>query len=165
MSDYDKHNYNPLFNRRRDLLYFNYLNDELLNRIIQTPIIIYKISTETESNIYGESSQKVYTRGIKIGVLVTQEDQSTDASEGFGPIINQTITVAFHREMIASKGYYPEVGDILEWNEAYWEINGIVENQLIGGAVYKNYSILTSANMISRDKLQLENLRVGGNDY
>lgn len=164
MSNYDKHSYKPLFNRRRDMLFFNSINDELLNHIIQTPVIMYKVSTETESNIYGESTEKIYTEGIKIGALVTQDDQVTDSSEGFGPIIDQTLTVALHREMLESKSYYPEIGDIIEWNESYWEINGIVENQLLGGQIYKNYSIVVTANMVSRDKLNIENLRVGDNE-
>lgn len=161
---YVKHNYKPLFNRRRDIKFFNSLNDELLNRIIQTPIVVYKINTETPTNIYGESVEKTYTKGLQIGCLVTHDDQATDSSEGFGPIVTQTISVAFHREMIASRGYYPEVGDIIEWNEAYYEINAVVENQLVGGQIYKNFSVIATANMAQRDKLQIEEIRVGNND-
>jgi len=154
----------PLYNRRRDMLMFNSINDELLNKIIQTPVTIYKISTESPTNIYGESMEKTYTKGLQIGALVSHEKQVTDAVDGFGPNVNQSISVAFHREMIAARGFYPEVGDIIEWNEAYYEINGIVENQLIGGQIYKNFSIVVSANMTQRDKLNIENVRVGNND-
>jgi len=152
-----------LFNRRRDIKFFNSLSNELLNRIIKTIIVVYKISTETETNLYGESTQKTYTQGLQIGVLMTHDEQVTDSSEGYGPDVSQTITAAFHREMIASRDFYPEVGDIIEWNESYFEINSIVENQLIGGITNKNYSIVATANMVSRDKLQLENVRVGKN--
>lgn len=154
----------PLYNRRRDLNFFNSINNELLNKIIQTPVTIYKISNESETNIYGEATSKVYTKGLQIGCLITHDEQVTDASDGFGPIVNQTITVAFHREMIASRGFYPEIGDIIEWNEAYYEINAPVENQLIGGQVYKNFSVVVTANMTQRDKLNIENVRVGNND-
>jgi len=153
-----------LFNRRKDIKFFNSINNELLNRIIQTPVTVYKISTESPANIYGESTEKTYTKGLQIGALVTHEEQVTDSSDGFGPLVDQSITIAFHREMIAARGFYPEVGDIVEWNEAYYEVNGIVENQLIGGNTYKNFSIVCSANMTQRDKLNLENIRVGNND-
>ena len=152
----------PLFNRQRDIKFFNRINNELLNKIIQTPVIVYKISTETEDNIYGESDKKTYTKGIQIGCLISREDQVTDASEGFGPVVDQTITLAFHREMIAARGFYPENGDIVEFNEAYYEINTVVENQLIGGQTYKNFSIVATAAMCQLDKLQIENVRVGG---
>ena len=158
------HNYRPLFNRRRDIKLFNSLSDELLNRIIQTPVVVYKVSTETETNIYGESTSKIYTKGLQIGALVSHDEQVTDSTEGFGPVVDQTITIAFHREMIASRGFYPEVGDIVEWNDAYFEINAIVENQLVGGQIYKNFSVVATANMTQRDKLQLENVRVGNNE-
>jgi len=156
--------YQPLFNRRRDIKLFNSLSDELLNKIIQTPVVVYKVSTTTETNIYGESTSKVYTKGLQIGALVSHDEQVTDSSEGFGPVVDQTITIAFHREMIASRGFYPEVGDIAEWNDAYYTINAIVENQLVGGQIYKNFSVVCTANMTQRDNLQLENVRAGDND-
>lgn len=156
--------FKPLFNRRRDMKFFNRINNELLNRIIQTPITIYKVSTESESNLYGESVEKTYTKGLQMGCLVSHEEQVTDATEGIGPLVDQSIKIAFHREMIASHGYYPEVGDIVEWNESFFEINGIIENQLVGGQEYKNFSIVANANMTQRDRLQLEQLRVGDND-
>ena len=156
--------YQPLFNRRRDIKLFNSLSDELLNKIIQTPVVVYKVSTSTETNLYGESTSKIYTKGLQIGALVSHDEQVTDATEGFGPVVDQTITISFHREMIASRGFYPEVGDVVEWNDAYYTINAIVENQLIGGQIYKNFSVVVTANMTQRDKLQLENVRVGDNE-
>jgi len=155
---------NPLFNRPRDLRMFNSINDELLNRVIQTPVIIYKVHVESGANIYGESTSKTYTRGIQIGCLIRREPQTTESSEGFGPDVNRTITVAFHRGMIGDKGFYPEIGDIIEWDEAYYEINSVVENQLIGGSWYKNFSIVCTANMTRRDVLQIENVRVATNN-
>ena len=97
-----------------------------------------------------------------VGCLISHEEQTTNSAEGFGPNIGQNIVVAFHREMIASRGFYPETGDIIEWNEAYYEINTVIENQLVGGSIYKNFSIVCNANMTHRDKLQIENVRVGG---
>ena len=154
----------PLFNRRRDIKLFNSYSNELLNRIIQTPVIIYKISTISETNIYGESTEKVYTKGVQIGCLITHEEQTTNLSDGFGPNVGQNIVLAFHREMIADRGFYPEVGDMVEWNESYYEINAVIENQLIGGQTYKNFSIVCNANMAHRDKLQIENVRVGSSE-
>ena len=83
----------PLFNRRRDMNLFNSLNNELLNRIISTPVTVYKISTESSTNIYNESVTKLYTKGLQIGALVTHDEQTTDATEGFGPLVDQSITM------------------------------------------------------------------------
>lgn len=151
----------PLFNRRRDIKLFNSINNELLNKIIQTPVIIYKISTDSDVNIYGEATEKTYTKGLQVGAIITHDDQMTESDSGFGPLVSQTINVAFHREMMQSRGFYPEYGDIIEWNESYYEINTIIENQLIGGQIYKNFSIVVTANMTQRDRINLENVRVG----
>ena len=154
----------PLFNRNRDIALFNSVNNELLHKVISTPVVVYKISTETQHNIYGESVEKTYTKGIQIGCLVNHEEQTVDASEGFGSDVSQNIQVAFHRDMLNDRGFYPEIGDIVEFNESYYEINLVVENQLIGGQVYKNFSIVAYCNMSPRDKILIENVRVGDDD-
>jgi len=153
----------PLYNRRKDMDFFNSINNELINRIIQTLVVIYKINVETSSNIYGESNEKTYSKGIQIGCIITHEEQVTNSQDGFIPSVDQNIELAFHREMMNSRGFYPQIGDIVEWNESFYEIQSIVENQLIGGSQYKNFSIVCRCSMTNRDKLQLENVRVGKN--
>lgn len=154
----------PLYNRPRDMALFNTFNQELLHNIISTPVVVYKVSTETQENIYGESTEKTYTKGLQIGCLVTHEEQAADASEGFGPEVTQNIQVAFHRDMLNDRGFYPEIGDVVEWNESYFEIYQVVENQLVGGQIYKNFSIVAYCSMSPRDKILIENVRVGDND-
>ena len=43
----------------------------------------------------------------------------------------------FHRTALVKAEFYPEIGDIVDWNDFYWEINGVTEPQLIGG--HQNY--------------------------
>lgn len=154
-------NEKPLYNRGKDIAFFNVISNELVNKIITTPVVIYKVSTLTETDIYGEGEEKIYTKGICIGCLISHEEQTTDASDGFGPDIMRNIKVAFHREMIAERNFYPEIGDLIEWDQSYFEIDSIVENQLVGGSEYKNFSIVCNAHMSSRDKLNIENVRMG----
>ena len=91
--------YKPLFNRRRDMKFFNRISNELLNRIIQTPVTIYKISTESAVDIYNESTEKVYTKGLQIGCLISHEEQITDATEGVGVFVDQTIRL-YHNLLV-----------------------------------------------------------------
>ena len=50
---------------------------------------------------------------------------------------------------------YPEVGDILAWENAFFEISNVVENQFLGGQPEKNYSLICNAHMTRKSKLNL----------
>lgn len=152
----------PLFTRGRDMKFFNIISQELVDYIMDTPIIVYKVDVRTtETNLYGESpSGKSYSKGIMLTCVLAHDDQVTETEE-FGPSILQTVTFAFQRERIKSFGFYPENGDIVQWNDSFYEISGVIENQLIGAQYYNNHSIITTGQMVSRDKLNLEELRPG----
>jgi len=57
-----------------------------------------------------------------------------------------------------------EIGDVIEWFTAYWEITNINENQLVGGQ-YKQldgqhiHSVVCSANLLRRSNLNIEEVR------
>ena len=42
-------------------------------------------------------------------------------------------TFSILRETLLELELIPEIGDIVEWNYGFFEVNGILENQLIGG--------------------------------
>lgn len=152
-----------LYNRGRDMKFFNHINMELINRIIDNEVILYKINlVETETNTYGESSQKTYSSGVIVPALIVRDPQTIEI-EDFGSNTLQNIIVRFHREYLESISLYPEIGDVIEWGEAYYEISQPVENQMVGGQYSHNFSIITTANMVSRDALNIENVRVGRN--
>ncbi len=152
----------PLFVRNKDVRFFNSISQELVDYVMDTPIVVYKIDvTNTDSNLYGESPNgKSYSQGILLTCIIAHDDQVTETEE-FGPSILQTVTFAFQRERIKILGFYPENGDIVEWNNSFYEISGVIENQLLGSQYFQNFSIITTAQMVSRDKLNLEHLRPG----
>ena len=45
----------------------------------------------------------------------------------FGPDLNGNIEMYFQRENLASGSlnFFPEASDICDWNNNYWEINGV----------------------------------------
>jgi len=151
-----------LFLRGKDNAFFNLVSQELVDYIMDTPIVVYKIDVRnTEDNLYGESPEgKSYSQGILLSCVIAHDDQLTETEE-FGPTILQTVTFAFQRERIKPFGFYPENGDIVQWNDTFYEISGVIENQLIGGQYFQNHSIITTGQMVSRDKLNLEELRPG----
>lgn len=150
-----------LFIRGRDFKFFQIINRELIDVIIDTPVIIYKISVEeSEGNIYGESTNKFYSQGVQLPSQLKIDDQEIQTDD-FGPTTNQLGTFSFQRERIKLIEFYPEIGDVIQWNDTFWEITSVVENKIVTGQFYHNHAIVCRASMISRDKLNFEELRPG----
>ena len=55
------------------------------------------------------------------------------ASDEFGADVNTSVELYFHRTTLSEAGFYPEIGDIVDWNDTYFEINAVTEPQLIAG--------------------------------
>jgi hypothetical protein len=140
---------------RRDVRFMNSLNGELLDDIIEQVIVIYQINPyETQETVYGESIDKYYYPGIETSCLVESDPEST-SYEGFGPDVKKGTIFRFHQKLCEIKKFYPEVGDIVKWENAYFEIDNIVENQFLGGQPEKNYSLLANAHMSRLSRLNI----------
>ena len=140
---------------RRDVRLMNSLNGELLLDIVEQIVVVYKVNpTETQANVYGESMDKSYYPGVETSCLVETDPQST-LYEGFGPDVKKGTIFRFHQKLCELKKMYPQVGDIVAWENAYFEISNIVENQFLGGQPEKNYSLLSNAHMTRQSKLNI----------
>lgn len=140
---------------RRDVRFMNSLNGELISDIIEQIVVVYKINaTETNPNMYGESMDKIYYPGVQTGCLVESDPQSV-LYDGFGPDIKKGTIFRFHQKLCENKNIYPEIGDIVAWESAYFEISNIVENQFLGGQPEKNYSLLANAHMTRKSRINI----------
>jgi hypothetical protein len=123
----------PLFGGARDISLFRNMNQELINDIIQTEIGYYKfVIQDSETNVYGESNKKVYYEPLLIPSLITREDQAWSSND-YGPDVTQQMTFAFLRATLVDKNLLPEIGDIVLFNNDYFEFNSIIENQFFVG--------------------------------
>ena len=153
----------PFFIPEKEIKLFDAFNEELIDDIVGQTVDIYKVSlSDVEANIYGEASsggEKMYDNGYQVNCLILfGEPQTQDLDSGIGADVNADIEMYFHRAALEESGFYPEIGDIVDWNGFYWEINGTTEPQLIGG--HQNYkhqvkatahrTRLTSANLEER---------------
>jgi hypothetical protein len=122
-----------LFGGNRDISFFKGINKELINDIIQTEIGYYKFAlAESETNLYGESEKKVYYEPLLIPCLINKEDQNWSETE-LGPDVTQQMTFSFLRITMVEKNVVPQIGDIVLFNNDYFEFNSIIENQLFVG--------------------------------
>ena len=146
----------PFFVPRKEVDLFDSFNEELIDEIIGQTVDIYKISIDdTEENLYGESSTKYYDKGFRVNCLINFSEPEVIQDE-FGADVNTSIEMYFHRTTLSEAGFYPEVGDIVDWNDFYFEINSVTEPQLIAGHQNYKHQIIATAHRSRLSSLQIE---------
>tara|TARA_R100000742_G_C4191790_1_gene23637 strand:- start:43 stop:528 length:486 start_codon:yes stop_codon:yes gene_type:complete len=151
----------------KDLATIEKFNRELLGEpniddcgIIDQFVILYRTSVyETETNMYGEASEgKVYQTPVKLPCVVAAEDFDFNISE-FGADNRQQVSFSFQRAYLVEVDLKPDIGDIMKWNDSYFEVNTYNENQLVGGQPDNSHSIVVQAHLIRRPTGNLEEYR------
>ena len=146
----------PRFALDRDINFFKSVSRELVDAVIETTVVLYKLVIEdVKTNLYGESLNKSYYQGLECSSVIERDDTSV-SYEGFGPDSGQTVQFRFNRFTLEDKGFYPEIGDIIYHNDAYFEIDNVREDQLIGGQSGEKFSIIVSTFMTRRSTVQTE---------
>jgi hypothetical protein len=129
-----------LFGSNRDFNLLTGISRELLKDIVEQEVLYYKLSLEeTQANLYGEALTKNYWTPVKLNCLITRGDQIINVDD-FGPDLTRDVSFAFIREDLVDIGTVPEVGDILNWQEDYYEVDTVRENQLFVGRD-RNYNL------------------------
>ena len=122
-----------LFGSNRDFNLLTKINRELLTDVIEQEVLYYKFSlSETNANLYGEALEKVFQIPVKFNCLITRGDQVVTVDD-MGPDLNREASFAFLRSDLESSIVVPEVGDIVNWQENFYEVDTVRENQLFVG--------------------------------
>ena len=148
----------PFFLPQKEIDTIDSMNEELIDEIIGQSVDIYKVSIDnTDENVYGESTTKYYEVGFRVNCLI-QFNEPEIVQDDFGADENSSIEMYFQRNNLSSGSlnFYPEMGDIVDWNEHYWEINGTTEPQLIAGHPGYKHSIVATAHRARLSSLQIE---------
>jgi hypothetical protein len=144
------------FTLARDIKFFEGISRELVDAVIETAVVLYKLVIEdSKTNLYGESLNKTYYQGVETTAVIERESSTSDY-EGFGADKNQIVEFRFNRFTLEDSGFYPEIGDIIFHNNGYFEIDNVREDQLIGGQVNNKFSIICSTFMTRRSTIQTE---------
>ena len=155
------------FLSQTDRNFFETVNKELLGSprdkkdgIINTFVKLFRLSVEnTATNLYGEAAAgKIYLPGVQLPSLVDAEDFDFNTDE-FGPDLRQSATFLFERDYLVGLPLVTSIGDVIDWNYAHWEIASLNENQLIGGQIDSNFSVVCSAFLVRKSNLQIERIR------
>ena len=148
----------PFFIPQKEINVIDSMNEELIDEIVGQSVDIYKVSIDnTDENVYGESTTKYYEIGFRVNCLILDNNYETIQDE-FGAEQNATMEMYFQRANLSSGSlnFYPEMGDIVDWNDHYWEINGTTVPQLIAGHPGYNHSVKATAHRARLSSLQIE---------
>lgn len=159
----------PLFHGTRDAGLVHKFNMELIADIIDTEVAVYKLSiANTKTNLYNESDKKVYYSPVKTPAIITRDVQAYEGTE-FGQDYNQACSFGFIREYLKELDLFVEVGDVIEYNGEWWEVDAIQENQYFGGknpdysfATDRwghNVSIIANTHLTRRSRIHVEDFR------
>lgn len=123
-----------LFGRSRDINLFTTVTRELMGDIITQQCSFYKLRLEqTTFNLYGEAAGgKFYDGPVIFNCLINREDQ-TYSEDDFGVDFSWIINFFFLREDLSNTQVVPEVGDLILYQNGYYQIDNITANQYLFG--------------------------------
>jgi hypothetical protein len=163
-----------LFGQYRDISLFTTLNKELIVDIIDIEVAVFKLAlAQNKTNMYEENDNKVYYSGVKIPCLINRSGQQYNQDN---PTIDfsQPIEFQFLRDILLDFEIVIEVGDLVEYNGEYYEIDNVIDNQYIVGKNPdyastgrdwgSNFSIIAQGHITRRTKLNIEQVRSGINN-
>ena len=164
-----------LFGGIRDAKFVASINYELVNAIVDTEIEFFKmIVDKIESNIYGESDSKYYYDSILIPCLVAKDVEKAHQMDDYGHSYTRSAKFNITRDILERAGFYPETGDIILWDNEYYEIDGVTKSQYFVGKNPDTWpngdqhgysvSVICDAHVTRQTTFNIKNLRRGGDN-
>jgi hypothetical protein len=149
------------FVTQRDFEFIQHITRELIDETMDVSVILYKIVVESAKvNIYGESASKPRYTPVIVNSIVKYNKNTTVQEEGFGVNQAQQTEFRFARRMLQEVNTYPEIGDIIGYNNHFYEIHNITETQLIAGKPGFNTAIICMAHLTRRTSIDIEEAQV-----
>ena len=79
-------------------------------------------------------------------------------NEGFGGDRSQDLEFRFTEEDLININYYPQAGDVIKFNERFYEIDNVLnDKQLLGGQPDKNLSFIVKTHYTKLTSLNVMN--------
>jgi hypothetical protein len=123
-----------LFGSSRDISMFRKINRELLGDIITQQCAVYKFRLEeTNINIYGEAAEEKYYEGPTLVNCLIERPDPTYTETEMGPDYTRQVNFRFFRDDLVDASLLLEVGDIFLYEELYFEVHSVMDNQLFVG--------------------------------
>ena len=154
-----------MFGSTRDVATFKIFTKEIVEDIVSQQVGYYKIQlSDTPVNIYGEALTKYFVGPVLIPTLIVRGEFTRQRTD-YGPDTMRSVDFRFFKDHLIEANIVPEVGDVVMYNESYYEVDNLNENQLILGkdpdysysagvdGFGQSYSIILTCHYSSPDKL------------
>lgn len=125
-------------------------NEEFVEDVVEVLVRFYKMDVDrTKTTFRGETGPagKEYNRVIELHSLVVPQDQQTDDSD-YTYDVDRAAEFGFQRERLKEKEFYPQRGDLIEWDEEFFEIENVVDNELLGTKYFYRHSIVCDTHRV-----------------
>lgn len=153
----------PRFVSQKDFNLFQHFNREIVTDVVDVDVILYKVALETTAvNLYGEATEKTRYTGVELKSLIKYKKNVSTSEAGFGVDITQNVEFRFVRKLLEEVEVYPEIGDIIQYDDSYYEIDNINDTQYVAGQPYNSVSILCDAHLTRISGLNIEEVNANG---
>ena len=166
-----------LFGSARDASLVRSLNRELINRYVDTEVAFYKLSlNDTKSNMYDESDKKVYYTPMRLNCLALKEEKTYIGDDAYDS--TRLGEFSFLRDDLKDRNIVIQEGDVLEYDNEFYEIDGVGASQYwtgrnpetdIGhvegdrGEFGLSVAVKVTAHVTRRNRLNIQEVRSGIN--
>ena len=123
-----------LYGQMRDISMFRFINRELMQNIISQQCVFYKYNvTTTKVNMYGEAVEGRNFADPVILFALIETSQFENPVDDFGVDFKWEVTYKFLKDDLVEANVYPETGDIIMFQNGYWEIDNVSTAQFFVG--------------------------------
>jgi len=122
-----------LFGSSRDASLIRSINRELINNIIDTEVAFYKLSLEdTQANMYDEADNKIYYQPMRLNCIIEKAEKSYIGDDA-GYDSTREGFFNFLRDDLKDDNIIIEEGDVIEYDNEYYEVDGVGASQYFTG--------------------------------
>ena len=162
-----------IFGSIKDINVFKGITKEFVENVASQQCGYYKIMlSDTPPNIYGEALEKQYVGPVLLYVLVERGDFGVEDWNDVSTDSVRKMKFRFFKDHLDTANIIPEVGDIVMYNERYYEVDNVNENQKILGKdpdysysegldqFGASFSVILEAHYTSPDRLGIQIQRI-----
>ena len=161
-----------LFGGYKDINTFVGISREIIEDVSSQLCGYYKYKLDQNKvNIYGEAINKYFIGPVLIPCLI-ETSEFNYKKEDFGVDVEREVGFRFLKYHLEKANVFPEAGDAILYNETFYKVNNVNENQFILGKdpdyAYEeglekfgsSYSIIVSCHLTSADSLGIKQIRL-----